>query len=90
MLATDEGARYLGEFAMGANYQITKPMMSTIFDEKIGGTVHMALGRSYREKRGGGTNESAIHWDIVKDMRLPGSIVEVDGRVVLRDGKVLV
>ena len=90
MLATDPGASYLGEFAIGANYQITKPMMNTLFDEKIGGTIHMALGRSYKEKRGGGTNESAIHWDIVKDMRLPGSRVEVDGKVVLMDGKIVI
>jgi aminopeptidase len=90
MLATDQGARYLGEFAIGANYKITKPMMNTLFDEKIGGTIHMALGRSYKEERGGGTNESAIHWDIVKDMRLAGSRVEVDGKVVLVDGKIVV
>lgn len=90
MLETDEGARYLGEAAIGANYRITRPMLNTLFDEKIGGTIHLALGRSYKDKRGGGTNESAIHWDIVKDMRLPGSRVEVDGRVVLEDGKILV
>lgn len=90
MLETDPGARYLGEFAIGANYNVTRPMMNTLFDEKIGGTIHMALGRSYKEKRGGGTNESAIHWDIVKDMRLAGSRVEVDGVVVMRNGKIVV
>jgi len=88
MLATDKGARYLGELAIGANYKITKPMLNTLFDEKIGGTVHLALGRSYKEARGGGTNESAIHWDIVKDMRIPGSRVEIDGKVILKDGKI--
>lgn len=87
MLDTDPGARYLGEFAIGANFNITRGMMNTLFDEKIGGTIHMALGRSYREKRGGGENKSAIHWDIVKDMRLPGSVLTIDGRVVLKDGK---
>lgn len=90
MLDTDPGARYLGELAIGANFAITRPMLNTLFDEKIGGTVHMALGRSYKEKRGGGTNESAIHWDIVKDMRLAGSEVRVDDKVILRDGKLLV
>lgn len=90
MLDTDEGARSLGEFAIGANFHIKRAMLNTLFDEKIGGTIHMALGRAYREKRGGGENESAIHWDIVKDMRLPGSVLTIDDQVVLRDGKLLV
>lgn len=90
MLETDSGAKYLGEFAIGANFNIKQAMMNTLFDEKIGGTIHMALGRSYKEKRGGGENESAIHWDIVKDMRLPGSVLTIDGKVVLKDGKLLV
>lgn len=87
MLNTDAGARYLGEFAIGANFNVTRGMMNTLFDEKIGGTIHMALGRAYREKKGGGENESAIHWDIVKDMRLPGSVLMIDGKVVLENGK---
>jgi aminopeptidase len=90
MLETDHGARYLGEFAIGANYNITRGMMNTLFDEKIGGTIHMALGRAYKDKRGGGENESAVHWDLVKDMRLPGSVLTIDGKVILRDGKLLV
>lgn len=90
MLKTDPGARYLGEFAIGANFNIKRAMLNTLFDEKIGGTIHMALGRAYREKRGGGENESAIHWDIVKDMRLPGSELTIDGKVVLKEGKLLV
>lgn len=90
MLETDPGARYLGEFAIGANFKITRGMLNTLFDEKIGGTVHMALGRAYKEKRGGGENESAIHWDIVKDMRSAGSTLIIDDRVVLKDGKLLV
>ncbi len=89
MLETDEGARKVGEFAIGANYSIVKPMKNTLFDEKIGGSLHMALGRAYREKRGGGENESAIHWDIVKDMKSQGSRIEVDGKPVLKDGKLL-
>lgn len=90
MLETDPGARYLGEFAIGANFKITHGMLNTLFDEKIGGTIHMALGRAYKEKRGGGENESAIHWDIVKDMRTPGSVLAIDGKEVLKDGKLLV
>lgn len=90
MLETDPGAKYLGEFAIGANYNIKQAMLNTLFDEKIGGTIHMALGRAYKDKRGGGENESAIHWDIVKDMRLPGSVLTIDGREILKDGKLLV
>lgn len=90
MLETDPGARYLGEFAIGANFKITRGMLNTLFDEKIGGTIHMALGRAYKEKRGGGENESAIHWDIVKDMRTPGSVLTIDDKVVLDEGKLLV
>lgn len=87
MLETDPGARYLGEFAIGANFNIKNAMLNTLFDEKIGGTIHMALGRAYKDRRGGGENESAIHWDIVKDMRLPGSVLSIDGKDILRDGK---
>lgn len=90
MLKTDPGARYLGEFAIGANYNIKQAMLNTLFDEKIGGTIHMALGRAYKSKRGGGENESAIHWDIVKDMRLPGSVLTIDGKIVLKEGRLLV
>ncbi len=90
MLSTDEGAKRLGELAIGTNYQIKHAMRSTIFDEKIGGTIHMALGRAFKDKRGGGENRSAIHWDIVKDMRMPGSVLTIDGVVVLHDGKLLV
>jgi len=90
MLETDPGAKYLGEFAIGANFKITRGMLNTLFDEKIGGTIHMALGRAYKEKRGGGENESAIHWDIVKDMRTPGSVLTIDDKVVLKEGRLLV
>lgn len=90
MLATDPGARYLGEFAIGANFSIKRGMLNTLFDEKIGGTVHMALGMAYKDRRGGGENESGIHWDIVKDMRLPGSVLTIDGKEVLKEGRLLV
>ncbi len=75
-LATDPGARFLGELGIGTNPHITVPTLSTLFDEKILGTIHLALGRSYRDT--GGLNESAIHWDLVCDLRLGGSIT-VDG-----------
>jgi len=87
MLKTDKGACRVGEFAIGANYNIKRAMKNTLFDEKIGGTIHLALGRAYKEKRGGGQNQSAIHWDIVKDMRLLGSTVKIDGKIVQKDGK---
>lgn len=90
MLNTDPGARTLGEFAIGANYQIQKPMLNTLFDEKIGGTIHMALGKSFNSKRGGGKNYSGIHWDIVKDMRTPGSVLTIDDKVVLEEGRLLI
>jgi len=90
ILDTDAGARRLGEFAIGANYNIQRHMQDILFDEKIGGTVHMALGKSYTDRRGWGKNVSAIHWDIVKDTRKKGSEVWVDKKVVLRDGKILV
>ena len=65
-------------------------MFNTLFDEKIGGTIHLALGRAYDEKEGGGKNKSAIHWDLVKDMRKKGSKVIIDGKLVLKEGKILV
>ncbi len=90
MLGTDAGARYLGEFAIGANFNITRGMLNTLFDEKIGGTVHMALGMAYKDKKGGGENESAIHWDLVKDMRSAGSVLTIDDKIVLKEGRLLV
>lgn len=89
-LETDPGARRLGEFAIGTNYGIKKAMLNTLFDEKIGGTIHMALGNAYPDKEGGGTNRSAIHWDLVKDMRLANHQVLFDGQPVLKEGKILV
>jgi aminopeptidase len=86
-LDTDRGARFLGELGIGCNPGITRPMRNTLFDEKIDGTIHLALGGSYTKL--GGTNESAIHWDIVKDLR-GGGRIELDGEVVQRDGRWLV
>jgi aminopeptidase len=84
MLETDEGARYLGEVAFGTNNCIQRFMRNTLFDEKIGGTMHFALGRSYPET--GGLNKSAIHWDLVCDLR-DESEVWVDGELFQRNGR---
>jgi aminopeptidase len=92
ILNTDEGARYLGELGIGTNFNIQRAMRNTLFDEKIGGTIHLALGRSYEEERGGAPNDgnvSAIHWDIVKNMKLPGSILYIDNKPLLKEGKFL-
>lgn len=83
----DEGARYLGEFAFGTNYDVTRFTRNILFDEKIGGTIHMALGSGYPET--GSTNKSAVHWDLICDLR-NGGRVEVDGQPFLVDGKYLV
>ncbi len=83
-LDTDDGARRIGELGIGCNPGITRYMGNVYFDEKIDGTVHIALGFGFADM--GGTNESAIHWDIVKDMRSGGRI-EVDGRVVQQNGQ---
>lgn len=83
-LSTDAGARRLGELGIGTNYGIDRPTGTILFDEKIGGTVHLALGRSYPET--GGTNESALHWDLICDLRAGGRIT-VDGEVLQEDGR---
>ncbi len=83
-LDSDPGARYLGEFAIGTNYGITRFTGNILFDEKIGGTFHMALGNSYPQT--GGKNQSAIHWDMICDMRTDSEIT-VDGDVLYKNGK---
>lgn len=88
ILDTDEGARRLGEFAIGTNKGVQNYMHNVLFDEKMYGTVHMALGEAYEECKG--TNKSAIHMDIVKDMTPKGSSVIADGKVILKDGKIMV
>jgi aminopeptidase len=87
VLDTDAGARYLGEFAIGTNYGVTRFSKDILFDEKIGGTVHMAFGRAYPES--GGVNQSAVHWDMICDMRTDSEIV-VDGEVFYRNGQFVV
>jgi aminopeptidase len=81
-LDTDEGARRLGEFGIGCNAGIQRFMRNVGFDEKIDGTIHLAVGCSYN----GGLNSSAIHWDIVKDLRSDGGIY-ADGRLVQQHGR---
>ena len=83
VLATDAGARRLGELGLGCNPRITRFTRNVLFDEKIDGTVHLAVGASYTYT--GGKNESAVHWDMVKDLR-PGGELSLDGEVVQRDG----
>lgn len=87
VLDTDPGARRLGEFAIGTNGDIQQFTGSILFDEKIGGTVHMALGQGYPES--GSVNQSSIHWDMICDMRDGGEIV-VDGNVFYKNGKFVV
>jgi aminopeptidase len=86
-LDTDPGARVLGEIGIGTNYGISTFTGEILLDEKIGGTVHLAVGASYPES--GGTNESAIHWDMVCDLRKGGRIT-VDGDVLMEDGRLTV
>lgn len=87
LLDTDEGARRLGELGIGTNYAIDRGTRAVLLDEKIGGTVHMAIGKSYPES--GGENESSVHTDLVCDLRLGGRL-EVDGEVMQEDGKFVI
>jgi aminopeptidase len=84
MLASDDGARRLGEIGIGTNFGVDRAIGSTLVDEKMGGTVHLALGRSYPET--GGTNVSAIHWDMICDLRQGGRL-SADGEPILVDGQ---
>jgi len=83
-LGTDDGAKRLGEVGIGTNFGIDRPVGAILFDEKIGGTVHVALGRSYQET--GGRNRSAVHWDLICDLRTGGRL-SADGAVVQEDGR---
>jgi len=84
MIGMDAGASRLGELGIGTNYGIRQFIKNILFDEKIGGSVHLALGRSYEAT--GGRNRSALHWDMICDLRRGGRL-EVDGRVLQADGK---
>jgi aminopeptidase len=87
MLDTDAGARFLGEWAIGTNHRIDRFTKQILFDEKIGGTIHMAVGRGYPET--GSVNESGIHWDFICDMGDDGEIW-VDDELFYRGGEFLV
>jgi aminopeptidase len=93
MIATDDGAHYIGEFGIGNNAKINRYVKNLLFDEKMGGTVHLAIGYAYEEtvtpEDPHGRNQSAIHWDLVKDLNplAGGGEIIVDGRVVQKDGE---
>jgi aminopeptidase len=87
MLESDPGARYLGEFAIGLNFEIDRFTRNILFDEKIGGTFHMALGAGYPET--GAKNRSSIHWDMICDMRQDAEIV-IDGDLFYKNGQVVI
>ncbi|MDD5178116.1 MAG: aminopeptidase, partial [Candidatus Nanoarchaeia archaeon] len=84
LIKMDHGASRLGELGIGTNYNIDKFIKNILFDEKIGGTIHLALGNSFKEA--GGKNKSALHWDMIKDLRKGGEIL-VDDKVIQRNGK---
>jgi aminopeptidase len=87
LIDMDEGARRLGEVAFGTNYDISRFSRNILFDEKIGGTVHLALGAGYPET--GSQNRSALHWDMICDMRA-GAEAYADGRLFYKDGKFVI
>jgi aminopeptidase len=84
MLDTDDGSRRLGEFAIGTNREIQRFTGEILLDEKIGGTIHMALGEGYPQT--GSQNKSAIHWDLICDMRQDSEIL-VDGELFYKNGE---
>lgn len=86
MLATDAGSEFVGEFAIGTNYQIQRFTRRILFDEKIGGTIHLAIGNGYPET--GSLNSSAIHWDFICDLRKDSEIL-ADGEIIYRNGRFL-
>jgi aminopeptidase len=86
-LNTDAGSRYLGEFAIGTNFGINRFTGSILYDEKIGGTIHMAIGAGYPES--GSKNTSAVHWDMICDMRQESEI-RVDGDLFYQNGQFVV
>jgi aminopeptidase len=85
VLETDEGARRLGELGIGLNDAIPRPLGNVLFDEKLDGTIHLALGDGFSHL--GGRNHSAVHSDLIKDLKPAGSRIECDGEVVFADGR---
>ena len=86
MIAMDAGARRLGEFAFGLNEGIDRFTRNILFDEKIGGTIHVALGSSFSEL--GGLNDSKLHWDLICDLRAEGEVY-ADGELIWKQGRFL-
>jgi aminopeptidase len=84
MVAMDRGSAYVGEAAIATNYNITQYTRNTLFDEKIGGTIHIALGSAYPET--GSKNQSGLHWDMVCDLR-PGGEIYADGELLQKNGR---
>ena len=87
VLETDEGANYVGEIAIATNQNIQRFTKNMLFDEKMGGTVHLAIGRGI--PLSGSTNMSAIHWDMLKDMKNGGEIY-ADGKLIYKDGSFII
>lgn len=87
MLNMDEGSRFVGEIAIGTNEMIQDVTGNILFDEKIGGSIHMALGASYPET--GGTNTSGLHWDIIKNMK-DGGVIYADNILIYKDGRFII
>ena len=83
LLDMDPGARVLGEVAFGLNYEIDRFTRNILFDEKIGGTMHLALGSGFEQT--GGRNESGLHWDLICDLREDGEVY-ADGDLVWKAG----
>lgn len=83
IISKDSGSSLIGEFAIGTNYMLDRFCNDILLDEKIGGTIHIALGRAYPEC--GGLNESSIHWDIIKDIRSEGAVY-LDDKIILEGG----
>ncbi len=92
MLKLDKGASYLGELGIGCNYNIKKFTKNLLFDEKIGGTIHLALGNAYKINYGRikKVNSSALHWDIVKDFRFEGGKIFFDNKLIQKNGRFLI
>lgn len=86
MLDADAGARFLGELGIGTNYGIPQASKNILFDEKLGGTVHLAIGKSYEKT--GGQNDSSVHWDLITDLRDGGELY-LDGKLIQENGKFL-
>ncbi len=87
MISTDKGSKFLGEFGIGCNYRIKRFTKNILFDEKIGGTIHLALGYGYKECKS--KNTSAIHWDMIKDLRKNGAIY-LDGKLFQKKGRFVI